>query len=136
MSRTFPITEVIKIIDGDTIDVLIDLGFSITLQQRVRLEGVDTPEVRGGTDEDKFFANKAREWLADRLRSSANLSMVPSTQFKDPFGRTIAKVFADDSDISVELIQNHLAVAYDGETPKSQLQHEHAMNYKILGESI
>ena len=59
----YKIKEVVKIVDGDTIDVNIDLGFNLTKKERVRVAGIDTPESRTSNAEEKIFGLEAKEHL-------------------------------------------------------------------------
>ena len=66
----FRVTEIVKVLDGDTIDVLIDLGFDLFKKERVRIAGVDTPEKRTRDLEEKALGMDATEWLKDKLEST------------------------------------------------------------------
>lgn len=131
--RSFPVKKIVKIVDGDTFDAEIDLGFDIVVKKRIRIEGIDSPESRGGSEEDKQFAKIATEWLSTRLGSAVDLHVSPSTDRHDPYGREIAIVSDSSSpDIGIEMIQQHHAVAYNGETNREKLKELHALNYEIL----
>ena len=131
--RVYPIKSVIKIVDGDTFDAEIDLGFDVTVKKRIRIEGIDCPEARGGSEDDKHFAKIASEWLSTRLNSAVDLQISPSTTRDDPFGREIARVSDKTSpDVGIEMIQAHHAVAYNGEVNRDELKALHEMNYEIL----
>ena len=69
----YSIKNVVRVIDGDTVDVEIDLGFSLTKKERIRLAGIDTPETRTKNDEEKKLGIDAKEYLTMRLDSSKNL---------------------------------------------------------------
>ena len=64
-------TEIKKVLDGDTIDVIIDLGFDLAKTERVRIAGVDTPEKRTRNLEEKALGIDATEWLKDKLEGFA-----------------------------------------------------------------
>jgi len=131
--RTFPVTRIVRVIDGDTIDFELDLGFDILVKRRIRVEGIDTPEARGGTEDDKKFASLATEWMKQRLERSPQVFISPSPDKNDPYGRTIARVFDNESsDIGIEMIENHHAVSYNGEVPREELKNMHTLNYTIL----
>ena len=63
----YKIKEIVKIVDGDTIDILIDLGFGLTKKERVRLAGIDTPESRTTNLEEKAMGLEAKEVLTKML---------------------------------------------------------------------
>lgn len=65
----YRVAKVDRVIDGDTVDLLIDLGFNIFTKQRIRFAGIDTPELRGGTDESKARARAAAARVEDLLSS-------------------------------------------------------------------
>ena len=63
----FRVTKIVKVLDGDTIDVLIDLGFDLYKKERVRIAGVDTPEKRTRDLEEKELGIHATDWMKDKL---------------------------------------------------------------------
>ena len=63
----YAIKEIVRVVDGDTIDILIDLGFDLTKKERVRLAGIDTPESRTKDLEEKAMGLEAKEFLTRRL---------------------------------------------------------------------
>ena len=86
--------NVVNVVDGDTLDLEVDLGFNITNKIRVRLVDVDTPEVRG---EDKKFGllvtHKVREWI-----KNAPSQMYVHTRKTGKYGRWLARIFYKDLD--------------------------------------
>ena len=68
----FRVIEITKVLDGDTIDVLIDLGFDLYKKERVRIAGVDTPEKRTRDLEEKALGIDATNWLKDKLEGAIN----------------------------------------------------------------
>jgi micrococcal nuclease len=87
--------KVIRIVDGDTLEVELDLGFSIKLKERLRLDGVDTPEIYGVLKESNTYAEGmvafalTKEWL-----EKTNYEIVVETFKKEKYGRYLAKVFS------------------------------------------
>ena len=71
MNRHFPVSQIIDNYDGDTVKVVLDLGFSILMRKTVRLADINTPEIRGGTDQTKARAREAKrltsEWLVEHM---------------------------------------------------------------------
>ena len=79
------------VIDGDTLDLTVDLGFRLYTDVRVRLAGVDTPELRKQTADGQHFKDLCHHWIASRLHRSP-WPLVIETEKADSFGRWIAKV--------------------------------------------
>ena len=122
--------NVVKIIDGDTVDVDIDLGFGVWLKkQRVRLYGIDTPESRTRDLVEKRFGNMAKDYLKSRLSSGAILGT--RLDKKGKFGRILGEFFVLDTDqkinVNEELISKHHAVAYYGQS-KEEIEEAHLVN--------
>jgi len=82
--------KVVRVIDGDTVDVAIDLGFKVTINARLRLAGIDAPEIRG---KEKIEGFKSREWLVDRLPESI---LVTTGKEKGKYGRWIGTLYRYD----------------------------------------
>lgn len=101
--------HLIRIVDGDTIDVDVDLGFYITRRQRVRLAGINAPEIRGRERPAGLAADK---WLTDYL-SDADHLVIRTEKVSDSFGRWVAWVWHGDGyveDDPLPLSVNHLMV--------------------------
>lgn len=100
---------VLGVVDGDTLDVSLDLGFDIGYKLRVRLYGIDTPE-RG-----KPGAAEATAWLKDKLPVGKQVTLQTVKDKKEKYGRYLATVLSD-SNISIndQLVAAHLAVPYFG----------------------
>ena len=125
-----------KVIDGDTINVDLDLGFNVVLSnQNVRLLGIDTPESRTSDKAEKIFGNLSKEKVKefiDKCEGQIILQTVLSDS-EDMFGRLLGKVInpKDNSSLNEWLIWNNYAVAYNGEN-KNKVQESHLSNRKIL----
>ena len=104
--------EVSRVIDGDTIDAIIDLGFYIKITERLRLEGVDTPEIYGvpESSEEHKRGIEAKTYLEKRLAKNGNRMLV-ETKKRGKRRRWLAKIYLPDSEISLneELIEKGLA---------------------------
>lgn len=114
-----------KVIDGDTIDVTIDLGFDIRYSSRVRLAGIDTPESRTRDLEEKAMGLEAKEYLKERLKKSSKI--VIKTEKLDStgkYGRILGWLFLDDETNSVnnQMIMKGYAWEYGGDTKDKDLQ--------------
>ncbi|MGB1431089.1 MAG: thermonuclease family protein [Flavobacteriaceae bacterium] len=83
--------------DGDTIDLIIDVGFKMTTRQRIRLLGVNTPELRGASKEEGlYFRDMTRLWLKDAKNNSDDEWYLKISTFKsDAFGRYLADVYRE-----------------------------------------
>jgi micrococcal nuclease len=128
--------KVNKVIDGDTINVDIDLGFNTILSnQSVRLLGIDTPESRTSDKAEKVFGvlskNKVKEFI-DKCEGEIILQILLGDS-EEKFGRLLGKVInpKDNSSLNEWLIWNNYAVAYNGEN-KNKVQELHLSNRKIL----
>lgn len=115
----YHVDRLLSVIDGDTIDVDIDLGFDISLKKRVRLNGIDTPESRTSDAHEKKYGLEAKEWLKHKLESAKKIRIL--TEMPDStekYGRILGTLWVDDETISVndQLIKGGYAWAYDGGT--------------------
>jgi micrococcal nuclease len=115
----YKVKKVYKVVDGDTIDVDIDLGFNISYYQRVRLAGIDTPESRTTNKMEKALGLESKKRLDDILKASEKV--VIRTQKPDStekYGRILGWLYIDDQDLSVneQLIRDGYAWEYLGET--------------------
>ena len=122
----FRVTEINKVLDGDTIDVTIDLGFDLYKKERVRVAGVDTPEKRTRDLEEKALGIDATNWLKEKLESTINGDGELSVRTElvggvGKYGRLLGWLYIDDSEISLneQMITEGYAWAYDGGTKQS-----------------
>ena len=127
--------KIIKVLDGDTVDIDLDLGFKIILaNQRVRLAGVDTPESRTTIAEEKVRGVLSKKKLAEKLPigSWQIIETQKPDSNDDKFGRILGVIILEDGTrVNDWLIQNNYAVPYKGEN-KDLTQAEHHANKKIL----
>ena len=124
--------QVTRVVDGDTIDVDLDLGFDIIYKCRVRLYGIDTPESRTRNKDEKVRGKLAAKFLQNAISNGENVIL--QTQLKDSkgkFGRVLASVLVDGININQQMVTNHLAVRYEGQS-KKDIQLEHLKNRDIL----
>tara|TARA_A100001011_G_C13894821_1_gene668530 strand:+ start:96 stop:524 length:429 start_codon:yes stop_codon:yes gene_type:complete len=133
-NRTFSYrAKIIKIIDGDTVDVDLDLGFSVWLRkQRVRLYGIDTPESRTRDLEEKKRGLLAKDKIKEfcPVGSSIELKTIIGDE-RGKFGRILGILEVDDIDVNKYLVENNYAVAYHGQS-KDDIEAEHLKNAEIL----
>lgn len=110
-----------KVVDGDTIDVDIDLGFDISLSKRVRLAGIDTPESRTKDEYEKKLGLETKEWLKKKLDGAKDILI--KTELPDStekYGRILGHLFINGGSTSIneEMISSGYAWIYDGGTKK------------------
>ena len=108
---TYRVKEVIKIVDGDTVDVLIDLGFYLTARKRIRLLDIDTDEIRGGTDETKLRARMA----ADRIRELLSMGQLYIRTEMDEtgkYGRLLGRFYVLDGDSMIDVNKTMVLEGY------------------------
>ena len=123
--------SVVKVVDGDTIDVDIDLGFGMSYKkQRVRMLGIDTPESRTRDLVEKKFGKASKAHLKSILESGG-IQLV--SHDKGKFGRILGELFIGDSSYSInqQMIDEHHAVAYTGGN-KEEIEKGHLANREIL----
>ena len=125
----FRVTEINKVLDGDTIDVTIDLGFDLYKKERVRIAGVDTPEKRTRDLEEKALGIDATNWLKKKLEDTINGDGELSIRTElvggvGKYGRLLGWLYIDDSEISLNelMIDEGYAHAYDGGTKDMNLE--------------
>ena len=119
----FRVVEINKVLDGDTIDVTIDLGFDLYKKERVRVAGVDTPEKRTRNLEEKALGIDATNWLKEKLEStiagddelSVRTELVGGV---GKYGRLLGWLYIGDESVSLneQMITEGLAWEYDGGT--------------------
>jgi len=124
----YRIKSVLKVVDGDTIDAAIDLGFDISLTKRIRLAGVDTPESRTTDVKEKALGLEVKEWLKKKLEGQTDI--IVKTELPDStekYGRILGHLFIGDKEVSAvnkkksvnnQMIDEGYAWEYDGGTKK------------------
>ena len=129
---SYRVKSIVKIIDGDTFDCIMDLGFDVLLEARVRMYGIDTPESRTRDLEEKKFGLLAKDWLGNHLNDNIVISTELDNE-KGKFGRVLGTVWAEGININEKMIEEHMAVRYHGQA-KSDIENEHLKNRQILQE--
>ena len=125
----FRVTKINRVIDGDTIDVTIDLGFDLFKKERVRIAGVDTPEKRTRNLEEKELGIHATNWLKEKLESTLDgddqlfirTELVGGT---GKYGRLLGWCYIGDSEVSLneQMITEGYAWEYDGGTKQKNFE--------------
>lgn len=123
--------SVSKVVDGDTVDCEIDLGFDIVYKSRVRLYGIDTPESRTKDLDEKARGKLASDFLAQHILHADKVVIQTKLDKKGKFGRVLGVIVADGVDLNQALIDNYLAVAYTGQS-KDDVEAQHLANKEEL----
>ena len=125
----FRVTKIKKVLDGDTIDVVIDLGFDLAKTERVRIAGVDTPEKRTRNLEEKALGLDATNWLKDKLNQTikGEDELVVRTELVGgvgKYGRLLGWLYINEDPVSLneQMITEGYAHAYDGGTKDMNLE--------------
>jgi len=125
----FRVTEITKVLDGDTIDVTIDLGFDLFKKERVRIAGVDTPEKRTRDLEEKELGIDATNWLKEKLESTlaGDDELTIRTELVGgvgKYGRLLGWLYVGESVVSLNelMITEGYAWEYDGGTKQKDFE--------------
>jgi len=125
----FRVVKINRVVDGDTIDVTIDLGFDLMKKERVRIAGVDTPEKRTRDLEEKALGIDATNWMKEKLEGAikGDDELVIRTELKGgvgKYGRLLGWLYVGDGDVSLneQMIKEGYAWEYDGGTKKKDFQ--------------
>ena len=125
----FRVTKIKKVLDGDTIDVIIDLGFDLAKTERVRIAGVDTPEKRTRDLEEKALGLDATNWLKGKLEETikGDEELVIRTELVGgvgKYGRLLGWLYVGESNISLNelMIEEGYAWEYDGGTKQKNFE--------------
>ena len=113
------VRKVEGVVDGDTIDVLIDLGFDILFASRVRLAGIDTPESRTKDLSEKKLGLESKEYLKSKFKDAKDIVVkTEKPDSSEKYGRILGWVFLDGNTKSVneQMIEDGYAWGYMGET--------------------
>ena len=125
----FRVTKVTKVLDGDTIDVVIDLGFDLAKKERVRIAGVDTPEKRTRDLEEKALGIEATNWLKEKLADAirGDDELVIRTELRGgvgKYGRLLGWLYVGEHNVSLneQMIEEGYAWPYDGGTKQKDFE--------------
>ena len=120
--------KVERVVDGDTVDVTLDLGFDILYKSRIRLYGIDTPESRTRNLDEKARGKLAKSFLEDAINNGKKV--VIQTKLKDSrgkFGRVLGDIVVDGININQSMVDNFHAAAYFGQS-KEAIEAVHQSN--------
>lgn len=125
----FRVVEINRVLDGDTIDVTIDLGFDLYKKERVRVAGVDTPEKRTRDLEEKKLGIDATNWLKEKLEGAISGDDELSVRTElvggvGKYGRLLGWLYIGDSTVSLneQMIDEGYAWCYDGGTKNKDFE--------------
>jgi len=127
---SYRVDKVTKIVDGDTIDVMLDLGFDIKYKSRVRLFGIDTPESRTRDKVEKKYGLLSKKFLQEQIKKSKRVTI--KTYKGDEtgkFGRILGDVFLDGKSVNSLMCTKGHAVEYYGQS-KDDVEAAHLKNRK------
>ena len=125
--------KIVRIIDGDTVDVDIDLGFAVWLnKQRIRLFGVDTPESRTRDAEEKKFGILAKNFVKGRLPvGSMQILRTRMDDSRGKFGRILGEFVLEETTLNQLLIVTNNGVPYFGQS-KEEIEKAHLENRRVI----
>ena len=128
--------QILRVVDGDTVDIDIDLGFGVWMRkQRVRLYGVDTPESRTRDLEEKKFGMMAKKYVKGYLPIGTDQILRTHKDGKGKFGRILGEFVVEEgmTTLNALLIKNHHAVEYTGQS-KEMIAEQHIMNRRLVSD--
>ena len=124
--------KVRRVVDGDTVDIDIDLGFGVWLhKERVRIYGIDTPESRTRDKEEKKYGLMAKEFVKQFVKGDSIKLTTQKYDAKGKFGRILGDIIVDNKSLSDTMIQEHHAVIYHGQS-KEDITEQHIMNRSLV----
>mgnify|MGYP001160956711 FL=1 len=128
---------ILRVVDGDTVDVDIDLGFGVWMRkERIRILGIDTPESRTRDLAEKVYGNLAKNFVKDYLPVGSTQTLQTEKDGTGKFGRILGKflVYDHQTDSQMHLgdimIREHLAVKYEGQS-KEDIAEQHIKNREL-----
>ena len=124
--------KMVKVVDGDTVDVDIDLGFGVWMRdQRIRLYGIDTPESRTSDDQEKVYGLAAKDFVV-KWTNAGDLSLKTFKDDRGKFGRRLGEIwYGGKHNVNQLLVDNHHAVRYHGQS-KDDIAEEHLKNRELV----
>ena len=108
----YKVTEVAKVVDGDTVDLVLDLGFGLYKKERVRVAGIDSPESRTRDKKEKQYGLAAKAFLKGMLSDCNGLTV--RTEKDGKYGRMLGWLYREDLCINKRMIEAGYAWEYDG----------------------
>ena len=128
--------KVRRVVDGDTVDIDIDLGFGVWLhKERVRIYGIDTPESRTRDKEEKKYGLMSKKFVQERYPVGSDAVLITHKDATGKFGRILGELKYNNTTINKKMITEGYAVAYHGQS-KEDVESEHLKNRKKLDKLI
>ena len=124
---SYRVDKVTKIVDGDTIDVMLDLGFDIKYKSRVRLFGIDTPESRTRDKVEKKYGLMAKKFLQENLKKGKLVIKTHKGSETGKFGRILGQIYVNCVNINQLMCSKYHAVEYYGQS-KESIEEQHLKN--------
>ena len=128
---SYRVNKVIKVVDGDTIDVILDMGFDIMYKQRVRLFGIDTPESRTRDKVEKKYGLLAKKFLSDTLKKGKIVIKTHKGEETGKFGRILGEIYVNGVNVNILMCTKGHAVKYHGQN-KALVEKAHLKNREKL----
>ena len=120
--------KITRVVDGDTVDAELDLGFDIIYRDRIRLMGIDTPESRTRNKREKSLGLESKARLKELCSiHKGNILLKTAKEGKGKFGRILGEIWCFDTNINEKMIEEHHAVRYMGQS-KEDIAEEHIKN--------
>ena len=123
--------KITRVVDGDTVDCTLNLGFNIHHSCRVRLLGIDTPESRTRDREEKARGLLSKQALKDLLTDKDFVIKTHKKNAKGKFGRVLGEIWIEEKNINKEMIELGYAVEYYGQS-KEDIKEAHRKNKQLL----
>jgi micrococcal nuclease len=120
----YKISKIRRVLDGDTVDVTIDLGFNIHLNHRVRLSNIDAPSIRTLNEEVKKYGIRAKEKLEEYLNSGDNIIVATQKPSEtEKYGRILGEIYVEGHNLTASeyMFANQYTWVYDPKDRKSDL---------------
>jgi micrococcal nuclease len=121
----YRVKQVLKVVDGDTIDVIIDLGFDVSFTSRVRLAGIDTPESRTTDAREKILGLEVKDYLKKALEGATDIVIrTEKADSSEKYGRILGWLFVNrqTESLNTELVNKGYAWTYDGGTKSKDFE--------------
>lgn len=106
--------KLIRVIDGDTVELSVDLGFNLQYRATFRLHGVNAPESRTSNSAEKELGLRSKQWLTDTLGDHAIVAQTMKDDVQEKFGRYLVRLFIGDRCVNDAMIAEGMAVEYFG----------------------
>jgi micrococcal nuclease len=121
----YRVKQVLKVVDGDTIDVIIDLGFDVAFTSRVRLAGIDTPESRTKDKREKILGLEVKDYLKKALDGATDIVIrTEKADSSEKYGRILGWIFInrETDSLNLQLVNKGYAWVYDGGTKEKDFE--------------